>query len=199
MSVQQDYAFGQRRFVYVLLTYIMSTKISLSLFSALLLEFNPLIMNDVYRRHPTATSWGNSHLEWVVGPPWSRGTDEGYVVAPGKTAGTRSPAAPCTRFVHIPASESLLFLFPSQKGQILAGFRKIGQTHVLVTEWMWSAVIRSADVYSTVLSSLVKQPCCIVPEWYLVHVPSYGGINWLKHKEIETLGIKGLSTSHVHG
>ena len=60
---------GQRRFVYVLLTYIMSTKISLSLFSALLLEFNPLIMNDVYRRRPTATSWGNSHLEWVVGPP----------------------------------------------------------------------------------------------------------------------------------
>ena len=32
-----------------------------------------------------------------------------------------------------------------------------------------------------------------------MHVPSYGGIIWLKHKEVETLGIKGLSTSHVHG
>ena len=53
MSVQQDYAFGQRQFVYVLLTYVMSTKISLSMFSALLLEFNPLITNDVFRRHLT--------------------------------------------------------------------------------------------------------------------------------------------------
>ena len=42
MSVQQDYAFGQRQFVYVLLTYIMSKKISLSMFSALLLEFKHL-------------------------------------------------------------------------------------------------------------------------------------------------------------
>ena len=43
-------------------------------------------------------------------------------MAPGKTAGTGSPAPPGAHFMQIPASESLLFLFFSQKGQILAGF-----------------------------------------------------------------------------
>ena len=50
---------------------------------------------------------------------------------------------------------------------------------MLVTEWAWSVGVALA--ISVLLHSL--------------HVPSYGGMIWLKHEEIETnflLGIKGL-------
>ena len=41
----------------------------------------------------------------------------GCCVAPGKTAGTGSPAPPGARFMQIPASESLLFLFSHRRGK----------------------------------------------------------------------------------
>ena len=71
--------------------------------------------------------------------------------------------------------------FPSQKRQILAGFVETAKPVCL---WLSGHVWLAWPL--VFLSSLVRQPCCIVLEWYPVHVPSYGGIIWLKHEEIET-------------
>ena len=81
-----------------------------------------------------ATSWRISHLRQVFwcsppkmgrmgvrGGPSAKWRHGGCGMAPSKTAGTGVPSPPGACFMQIPASESLLF-FPSQKGQIPAGF-----------------------------------------------------------------------------
>ena len=52
------------------------------------------------------------------GGPSTKWKHEDCVVAPRQTAGTESPATLDACFMQMPASESLFFPFPSQKGQI---------------------------------------------------------------------------------
>ena len=85
----------------------------------------------------------------------------------------RVPSPPGVCFMQIPASELLLF-FSLTEGANSGLIWRSGQTRVLVTGWAW---------HLPFLSSLVRQPCCIVPEWPFVHVPSYGGIIWLKQNQ----------------
>ena len=117
----------------------------------------------------------------VGGGPSAKRRHGGCCVAPGKTAGTGSPAPPGACFMQIPASESLLFLFSLTEGANSGQIWRSGQTHVLETEWTWLMGVAHAIL---VLSG--EATCCIVLEWYLVHVPSYGRIIWLKHEEMET-------------
>ena len=116
-----------------------------------------------------------------VGPLQSGGM-EAVVWLPAKqqVRGSQPPPGAC--FMQISASESLLFLFSLTEGANFGRIWRSGQTRMLVTEW-----VRSVGMaLPFFLSSLVRQPCCIVLESYLVHVPSYGGIIWLKQEEMET-------------
>ena len=84
--------------------------------------------------------------------------------------------------MQIPASKSLLFLFSLTEGANSGRIWISGQTRVLETEWAWLVGV----AHVILVLSLVRQLCCIVLESYLVHVPSYGGIIWLKREEMET-------------
>ena len=104
-----------------------------------------------------------------------------YGVAPGKTAGTGSPAPLVPVSCRYLLVSCCSFFFPSQKEQILARFGEAVKPACVwpIGRGWWALLL-------PFLSSLVRQPCCIVLEWYLVHVLSYGGIIWPKHEEMET-------------
>ena len=117
----------------------------------------------------------------VGGGPSAKRRHGGCGVAPGKTAGTGSPAPPGACFMQIPASESLLFLFPLTEGASSGRIWRSGQTCVLVTGWAWSVGVALAiSVLSgeaTLLHSYGVIPCACSELW---------GILWLKHEEMET-------------
>ena len=157
--------------------------------NSLYVLINPLVTNDVFRRRSTLTQL-SGNIPFKIGffgiakkcpKKWGRALckAEAWRLWCGSWQNSRygGPQAP---LVPVPCRYLLVnccsFFFPSQKGQILARF---GETAKPACLWL-------SGRGPSFLSSLVRQPCCIVLEWYLVHVPSYGGIIWLKHEEIET-------------
>ena len=91
-------------------------------------------------------------------------------MAPGKTAGTGSPAPIGACFMQIPASESLLFLFSLTEGANSGRIWRSDQTRVLETEWAWSmGVARAILVLSgeaTLLHSSGVIPCACSELWW---------------------------------
>ena len=90
-------------------------------------------------------------------------------MAPGKTAGTQSPPGACFMHIHVPASESPLFLFSRTKGANPGRIWRSGQDSVLVTKWAWSmGMVSSISVFSgeaTLLHSSGVIPCACSELW----------------------------------
>ena len=91
------------------------------------------------------------------GGPSAKRRHGGCGVAPGKTAGTGSPAPPGACFMQIPASESLLF-FSLIEGKYSGWIWRSGQTHVLVTEWAWLVGLASAISVFSSEATLLHSP-----------------------------------------
>ena len=106
----------------------------------------------------------------VGGGPSAKRRHGGCCVAPGKTAGTGSPAPPGACFMQIPASESLLFLFSLTEGANSGRIWRSGQTRVLKTKWAWSMgvahVILVFSGEATLLHSSGVIPCACPELWW---------------------------------
>ena len=101
----------------------------------------------------------------VGGGPSAKRRHGGCCVAPGKTAGTGSPAPPGACFMQIPASESLLFLFSLTEGANSGRIWGSGQTRVLVTVGVVHAILVLSGE-ATLLHSSGVIPCACSELWW---------------------------------